>query len=185
MRDVMGMGTAAAPTRIFFDTEFTQFRDGELLSIAFLADDDRSLVVEIHDSARHQRASDFCHRVVLPQFGAVPARAVADDAAAGLAIAEWLTPFPEALSLCYDYKLDWRYLEAVLRAAGQWDRLAPRFQAFNVADVAYSDACLQAQDAYFARQTWPARHHPLVDAFALRERWRAHERAVQAFQTPP
>lgn len=164
--------------RIFFDTEFTQFRDGELLSVGLVSDDDLWLVVEVHDSARHLRASDFCRSEVLPQFGATAARVVANDSAAGLAIAEWLSQFGVPLDMCYDYKLDWRFLEHSLRAAGEWCQLEPHLNAINVAHVATSERCLTAQEAYFAGKLGPGRHHPLVDALALRERWREHEREV-------
>jgi hypothetical protein len=164
--------------RIYLDTEFTQFRDGELLSIALVADDDTFLVVEIHDAARHRRASEFCQSVVLAQFGATQATAVTDDAAAGRAIAEWLEQFPRPLQIVYDYKLDLRFFEAALRAASQWERLAPHATATNAAHVATSVGCLQAHDAYFEGKTWPGRHHPLIDALALRERWREHEREL-------
>jgi hypothetical protein len=76
--------------RIFFDTEFTQFRDGELLSLGFVSDDDRQLIVEVHDSARHRRASEFCQAVVIPQFGTLKAHVVNSDAEAGAVIADWL-----------------------------------------------------------------------------------------------
>jgi len=162
--------------RIFFDTEFTQFRDGELLSIGFVSDVDNELVVEIHDPALYSRASDFCRTTVISQFGAVSACAVSTEAQAGTVIANWLEGFALPLTLCYDYKLDWHFLERALRAAGAWSRLATAISGFNVADVANHDSCLLAQEAYFHGKRDPGRHHPLVDALAMRERWRAYER---------
>ena len=35
-----------------------------------------------------------------------------------------------------------------------------------------------AQEAHFAGSSWPGRHHALVDAYALRERWREYQRLV-------
>jgi hypothetical protein len=162
--------------RIFFDTEFTQFRDGELLSIGFVTENDEELVVEIHDQARHSRASDFCQQVVIPQFGTTHAHVVRDDPQAGNVVAQWLGKFSTPTILCYDFKLDWYFLEAALRAAGKWEQVAARTSAFNVADVANYDTCLQAQEEYFQTALVPGRHHPLVDAKALRERWREYER---------
>lgn len=169
--------------RIYFDTEFTQFRDGELLSIGFVTEDDEELVVEIHDSDRHSRASDFCKTVVIPQFGAVKAYAVSADAEAGRIIASWLSRFPTPTILCYDFKLDWRFLEAALRSAGMWELVSACITACNVADVANFDSCLQAQEEYFLRATSPGRHHPLIDAMALRERWREYERLERSNNT--
>jgi hypothetical protein len=166
--------------RIFFDTEFTQFRHGELLSIGFVSEDDQELVIEVHDHARHARASDFCRNVVIPQFGAVKAMAVATDREVGTAIADWLSTFSSPVTLCYDYKLDWHFLENALRCAGVWSRVSSGLSSFNVADVANHDACLQAQEDYFLGRASPGRHHPLVDALALRARWREHLRLQQA-----
>lgn len=170
-----GTGTVSGVS-IFFDTEFTQFREGELLSVGLVTDADDELVVEIHDAGRFVRANDFCRDVVIPQFGSTPAHRVRTDAELGAVVASWLMRLEGPLTLLYDYKLDWRFLEAALASGALWPELAPRVGVLNVADVASSEACLAAQDAYFASQSWPGRHHPLVDAKALRERWRAYLR---------
>ncbi|MCP5270125.1 MAG: hypothetical protein H6932_02730 [Burkholderiaceae bacterium] len=159
---------------IFFDTEFTQFREGELLSIGFVSDEDHELVVEVHDPGRHRRASEFCQAVVIPQFGSLPAIKVGSDREAGCVVAEWLSQFQEPLTLAYDFKLDWAFLEQVLVASGHWSRIRAAVVPFNVADVANYDGCLAAQENYFAGHTIPGRHHPLIDARALRARWRTY-----------
>lgn len=164
--------------RIFFDTEFTQFRDGELLSVGLVAEDEHSLVVEIVDRALHARASDFCQQHVLPQFGLLPAVAVRSPAEAGAALARWLQARGPVLQMGFDYKLDWRFLADCLQQAGHADLLQSRLQPFNVADVANAAACLQAQEAYFQTRSRPGRHHALVDALALRARWQAYQQLV-------
>jgi hypothetical protein len=169
---------------IFFDTEFTQFRDGRLLSIGLVADDDRQHYVEILDPVRHAAASDFCKTDVLNQFGLYPGCGVATDAEAGARIAAWLASFDAPLVLCYDYKLDWRFLEASLCAAGAWPSIGPRLTALNVADVAHDPSCLAARDAYFNTHTQPGRHHALLDALALRARWRQYLQLVDDAQLP-
>jgi hypothetical protein len=159
---------------IYFDTEFTQFRDGELLSIGLVTDEDQELVVEVHDKGRLARASAFCHSTVIPQFGCTPAMTVTSDAEVGRIVAHWLAQFDAPHTMLYDYKLDWSHLEHVLRAAGEWSRLGPSLRPFNVADVANDDRCLAAQDSYFEGLAMPGRHHPLVDARAMRLRWLTH-----------
>ena len=166
--------------KIFFDTEFTQFRDGELLSVGLVTDGDEELVVEIHDAGRFARASEFCRDVVIPQFGSTGSRRVRSDAELGALVASWLLRFEGPLKLYYDYKLDWCFLEAALVSSAMWAELAPRISAVNVAHVANSEECLAAQDGYFESQSGPGRHHALVDAKALRERWRAHLRAERS-----
>lgn len=76
--------------RIFLDTEFTQFRDGQLLSIALVTDEGHEFYVEVADLTRHAQASDFFKDVVIPQFGLVPGAAVRDDTAVGARVANWL-----------------------------------------------------------------------------------------------
>lgn len=156
---------------IYFDTEFTQFRDGELLSIGLVTDDDQSLVIEVVEPGRIGRASDFCQAFVIPQFGCVPASRATTDAEVGQLVAGWLKQFDVPLTLLFDYKLDWHFLEATLRASGQWHQVAGSVNPFNAADVANYDGCLTAQEEYFAGKSNPGRHHPLVDARALRARW--------------
>ncbi|HKX94497.1 MAG TPA: hypothetical protein VJM48_07315 [Methylibium sp.] len=162
--------------RFYFDTEFTQFRDGELLSIALVTDEDHELVVEVHDRGRLARASEFCRSTVIPQFGCTPAWTATTDAEVGKIVAHWLAQFEAPHTMLYDYKLDWRHLEHLLRAAGEWSRLGSTLKPFNVADVANDDRCLAAQDAYFQGLAMPGRHHPLVDARAMRARWQTYLR---------
>jgi len=162
---------------IFFDTEFTLFRDGQLLSVGLVSDADDELVVEIHDPVRHAMASKFCQGFVIAQFGAVPARQVWTDFDLGRVVAAWLGQFEPPLTFYYDYELDRHFLREALGGAEDWRILEPQVSWINVADVATRFECLAAQDHYFEGKGFPGRHHPLVDAKAMRERWRTHARA--------
>ena len=160
--------------RIFLDTEFTQFRDGQLLSLGLVTDDGRELYVEISDPVRHARASNFCKGEVISQFGLVPGSAVRDDAAVGVRVAKWLDSLESPLAIAYDYKLDWRFFEGALRAAEQWHALAPKLRAEDVAGVAAPGTPGEAaQNAVFDGGNLPGRHHALIDARALRAAWLA------------
>ena len=160
--------------RVFLDTEFTQFRDGQLLSLGLVADDGHELYVEVDDSIRHAHASDFCKTEVLSQFGLVPGSAVRDDTAVGARVAGWLASFESPLAICHDYKLDWRFFEGALRAAGRWQALAPKLRAEDVAGVAAPGTPGEAaQNAVFDAGNSLRRHHALVDARALRAAWLA------------
>jgi hypothetical protein len=160
--------------RIFLDTEFTHFRDGQLLSLGLVTDDGHECYVEVADSIRHSQASDFCRDVVIRQFGLVPGAAVRDDATAGARVAEWLETFGQPITISYDYKLDWRFLESALRAAGKWEGLASRLRPDDVAGVAAPGTPGEAaQNAVFETSRWPSRHHALVDARALCAAWLA------------
>ncbi|MFO1395032.1 MAG: hypothetical protein U1F09_14835 [Steroidobacteraceae bacterium] len=166
--------------RVFFDTEFTQFRDGQLLSAGFVADDGRTLYVEVDAPERRAAASDFCQLHVLSQFGLVPGSAVGSDADAGRRIADWLLGFDTSLDLYHDFKLDWMHVQQAVTAAGRWTAVEPRVRACNVAADVDQPAALDAQEAYFAARSRPGRHHALVDTHALRVRWRAAERLAAA-----
>ncbi len=160
--------------RIFLDTEFTQFRDGRLLSLGLVADDGHEFYVEIADPARHAEASEFCKDVVIRQFGLATGAAVRDDAAAGARLAAWLAAFEPPIAIAYDYKLDWRFFEGALRAAGQWQALASTLRAEDVAGIAAPGTPGEAaQNAVFEASSSPCRHHALVDARALRAAWLA------------
>lgn len=166
--------------RIYFDTEFTQFRDGQLLSVGFVADDDQFFYVEIDEPGRKKAASEFCHQHVLSQFGLCTNAAVATDAAAGQRVTDWLLSFGKRLTLSYDYKLDWYFLEAVVRAAGSWGTIQPLIEAHDIASDASQESALAAQESYFQGRGRPGRHHALVDAYALRERWREYQRLLSS-----
>ena len=158
--------------RIFLDTEFTQFRDGQLLSLGLVTDDGDELYVEVADLTRQAQASDFCKDVVITQFGLVPGAAVRDDAAVGARVANWLGSFEHPVAISYDHKLDWRFFESSLRAAGQWQALASKLRAEDVAGVAAPGTPGEAaQNAVFDASNSPSRHHALVDARALRAAW--------------
>ena len=160
--------------RVFLDAEFTQFLDGELLALGLVSEDGRECYAEIADPARHARASDFCVDVVIPQFGLVDGAAVADDAAAGARVAAWLDTLDGLVLVSHDYGLDWDFLESALRAAGQWARLQSRLVADDIAGIAAPGTPGEAaMIAAFDAATWPARHHALVDARALRAAWLA------------
>jgi len=159
---------------VYFDTEFTQFRDARLLSIGFVSDDDRELCIEVHDHQRWREANDFCKSAVIAQFGSIPALRVSTDREVGNLVADWFSTLSEDLTLAYDYKTDWRLLESCLLASGHWPALSASVRAMNVADYANSDACLAAQESYFEGLSLPGRHHALVDARALRARWQKY-----------
>jgi hypothetical protein len=160
--------------RMFLDTEFTQFRDGQLLSLGFVSEGGHELYVEIADPIRNAQASAFCKSEVISQFGLVPGSAVCDDAIAGARVAKWLASFKYPLTISYDYKLDWRFFEGALRAAGHWRALASKLRAEDVAGVAAPGSPGEAaQNAVFESCSLPRRHHALVDARALRAAWLA------------
>jgi hypothetical protein len=96
--------------RLYLDTEFTDFVDCDLISIALVADDGREFYGERldYDDAS---CSAFVREAVLPQLGQYPGRVFTRE---GLrtALLAWLDQFagePEYV-LCFDYGGDWDLL---------------------------------------------------------------------------
>lgn len=172
---------------VFFDTEFTQFRDSELLSIGLVTEDDKQFYLEVMDKRRHARSSEFCQAIVLSQFGAIAGAAANTDREVGNRLADWLLELPApGFVLVSDYSGDRLHFENVLRIAGRREQVLARMQHLDVADIEPLEGHdgARIQDEFFERLDRPLpelmRHHALLDAYALRERWRAALRASSA-----
>lgn len=101
-------------TRYFIDTEFTDFTDSRLISIAIVSEDGREFYGECSDF-EEPRCNDFVRAVVLPQLGQFPGRSMPfaelrDELLAWL-LAVQLKPKPV---LCYDSDCDYGLLVHLL-----------------------------------------------------------------------
>lgn len=141
-------------TRVFVDTEFTDFVGRDLISIAFVCADGREFYGERSDY--DQRAcSDFVIREVLPQLGQDP-RTILTREALAMSVAQWLKSFSGDTNprLCFDYAGDW---ELLLELVGE----VPSFWEAEKVTQQISD---ELTNAYYARHG--GRHHALYDARA-------------------
>jgi hypothetical protein len=95
--------------RIFIDTEFTDFVDMDLISIALVADDGRQFYGERSDF-NFKHCNEFVQTTVLPQLGNIPG-CVYSSRELTSALRQWLAQF-ETLDpvLCFDYSGDWALL---------------------------------------------------------------------------
>jgi len=100
--------------RIFVDTEFTDFIDCDLISIALVADDGREFYAERTDFDRHACAA-FVREAVLPQLGQYPER-MFSRASLHAALHEWLAQFGGG-TFCMDFHGDWDLLVDILDGA--------------------------------------------------------------------
>ncbi|WP_230942251.1 hypothetical protein [Burkholderia stagnalis] len=100
--------------RIFVDTEFTDFIDCNLISVALVADDGREFYAECNDFDR-RACNAFVHEAVLPQLGQYPDR-VFSRRNFQLALHEWLRPFKSGI-FCMDYAGDWDLLVDIAQRA--------------------------------------------------------------------
>ena len=138
--------------RIYIDTEFTDFIDCDLISIALVAEDGRQFYGERSDFDR-AACSPFVREAVLPQLGQ-DANRIFTRAGLHAAVHEWLEQF-EGGVFCMDYAGDWDLLVDLL------DEVPPGWEAALVWDQA-DQARLED---YFAEHG--GRHHALADARAL------------------
>jgi len=100
---------------IFVDTEFTDFVDLGLISIALVANTDppQEYYVEITDFDR-TKCNDFVVANVLPNLNKAPGRAMLYDAARD-ELREWLEQFRDANAvICYDFVGDYVLLQELL-----------------------------------------------------------------------
>ncbi|SDC19480.1 protein of unknown function [Cupriavidus sp. YR651] len=93
-------------TRYFIDTEFTDFLDCQLISVAIAGEDGREFYGECSDFER-SACSEFVRAAVLPQLGRFPSRSMP---AAQLRdeLRAWLldVPVKPKRVLCFDYQGD-------------------------------------------------------------------------------
>jgi hypothetical protein len=140
--------------RLYVDTEFTDFLDCDLISVALVADDGREFYGERSDFDR-QICSEFVRAAVLSQLGQFPYRVFTREALRA-ELLTWLDQFagePERL-LCVDYAGDW---ELLLDLVGE---VPAGWQAIQI--YAQPDRL----EAYYREHG--GRHHALFDARANR-----------------
>jgi hypothetical protein len=159
--------------RVFFDTEFSRFRDGRLLSVGLVADDDRECYVELPGDGVHRDVSDFVRAHVLPQFGLVPDSEAGTLAGLGERVMRFLQALRQPLQLCFDYKLDRRFLEEALHFTRGWRALQASAPFVDVAGEANGEGSRLAMAASYVCSTPLKEHHALADARALRAGWLA------------
>lgn len=93
---------------IFIDTEFTDFVQIDLISIAMVAEDGREFYAERTDY-RHEDCNEFVRVAVLPMLGRVPGASCTRDQLT-FRLRAWFDALPEPATLVFDYFSDWELL---------------------------------------------------------------------------
>jgi hypothetical protein len=146
--------------RIFFDTEFTDFVDRDLISIGLVVEDGREFYAERNDIDL-PKCSLFVRSIVLPQLGKIPAF-IGTTAEICTALKKWLSTIDEAMEMCADHVFDWEVL-GVLLGTSQSQELSSNLTWRNIRGQV-SDIDLAA---YRATHNC-GEHHALHDARALK-----------------
>jgi hypothetical protein len=156
---------------VFVDTEFTDFIQIDLISIALVAEDGREFYAERTDY-RHEDCNDFVRAAVVPMLGRVADAACTRSELANR-LRAWFEALPEPATLVYDYSTD-RDLLVDAYLGDEFD-LPPANVGDNLllgeveSDLVYQHALNRAYVP-----GWP-RHHALADARAMRAGYRAWE----------
>lgn len=163
----------------FLDTEFTDVRQPELLSLGLVSLDglehycELDLATEI-GQARKESSSDFVRNDgVLEMWGLVPDSAC-DYLEMGRRIADWLLKLAAEtgtrVEVCFDYATDWELMENAIRDAGLWDRVEGIVLPTNASFVTGTiDGEFAAEECFRSlANRGLRRHHALADALALR-----------------
>ena len=160
---------------IFIDTEFTDFVQIDLISIALVADDGREFYAERTDY-RHEDCSDFVRAAVVPMLGRI-----ASSACTRIELAKrlraWFEALAEPATLVFDCSTD-RDLLVDVYLGDEFDApLANVGDQLLLGEVGI-DPVYQAalNQAHVPRLP---RHQALADARAMRAGYRAWAEAIK------
>ena len=102
-------------TLLFLDTEFTDFPESEcdLIAIGLVAEDGREFYAELTDY-RQEACSGFVREIVLPLLKQHKNRVEGTQWEVARALNEWLQPYEQECTVCFDYSTDWYLMQKVL-----------------------------------------------------------------------
>jgi hypothetical protein len=147
------------PTKVFLDTEFTDFVDPHLISIGMAAESGEEFYAEVPYS--EAGCSAFVREVVLPLLGRLPDAACSPDDL-GTKIVAWLETIDEEVEICVDYQTDWDLFVHALDY-----RVPPWCRQRMVAPDINESLCHE-----FHEKNKLPEHHALYDALANRYAFR-------------
>ena len=147
---------------IFLDTEFTDFPETEcdLIAIGLVAEDGREFYAELTDY-RQEACSGFVREIVLPLLKQHPTRVEGTQWQVARALNEWLQPYEQECTICFDYSTDWYLMAKMLLLLPDEDR-----PMFLTTKNIWGDLDQQAIDYYWAEVDafGHKQHHALYDA---------------------
>lgn len=163
---------------LFLDTEFTDFKHMDLISIGFVSEDGaHEFYREVHHIPDYR--SDFVNQVVMPLLDN---SAKSHDLVA-YELKEWIDELPGSeVTVVVDYVGDWQLMNKLFAKAAPskyvyCKLLNPAFlhmlhsRGIHMQDATARGfaALMQGMQDYY--QTDPRQHHALVDARANRQGW--------------
>ena len=156
---------------LFLDTEFTDFQQGELISIALVALDERySIYLEVTDFD-YELCSDFVRSNVWAHLGLFPQARVKREQLP-VRLREWCLSVPGEAILASDSQRD---VDLLLRALGSNPGLDV-IGRLDLRPILNNPQCRAAMRRFHA--AGKPQHHALYDAQALRAGWLAAQDCV-------
>lgn len=151
----------AAKTRIYFDTEFTQFDDSRLISIGCKSQCGAEFYVELTDTYQLADCSDFVIETVLPRLTRQSAML---EAQASSAMTQWIESIKgQTILVCDAPAWDWALVTDLLRIAG-WPRNLDR--NFDRPDNCGFGRYGRREAEYWVKHS-EGMHNALIDARAM------------------
>ena len=149
---------------VMLDTEFTDFPESEcdLIAIGLVAEDGREFYAELTDY-RQEACSGFVKEVVLPLLRQHKTRIEGTQWEVARALNEWLQPYEQDCTICFDYSTDWYLMQKVLLMLPDED-----LPDFLTTKNIWGDLDQQALDWFWAEKDtvgWKP-HMALYDAHA-------------------
>lgn len=167
---------------VFLDTEFTDLKNPQLLSVGMVSLDDRKelFYVELDLESdfgknRVQASSIFVRETVLPQWGRVHG-AIGTELEMGRKAGEWLISLAKGgvkVGVAFDYRTDFELLEGVIRASGIWEQVDEVIEPMFIDPMTANIDGETVLENCFSTMCGLEPHHALADAIALRECYKA------------
>jgi len=158
---------------VFVDTEFTDFIQIDLISIALVCDDGREFYAERNDY-RSEDCSDFVRAAVVPMLGRVAGAACTRTELTGR-LRAWFEALREPATLVYDYSTD-RDLLVDAFLGDEFDAPPANVgSSLMLGEVEIDPVYQHALNRAYV-PGWP-RHHALADARAMRTGYQAWQTA--------
>lgn len=155
---------------VFLDTEFTDFRDCELISIGLVSEDGAYQFYAERSDFLLARCSDWTLQNVLPMLASTPVSRINRNEL-NQALLAWFASLPEPAVILHDHGTDWCLLAEALLNYGERCMPPQLASTQNIAALKKDAAFASTMQRYF--DGGRPRHHALTEAQALRAGWLA------------
>ncbi len=151
---------------LFFDTEFTDFLDIELISIGLVSEDGHHIFYAERSDYRAVACSEFVRQAVVPLLGKWPDRIFTREALSR-DLYSWLASLHGRVILACDSAHDRDLLLDALEGELPTNVLA---RPLSLASY-HTDPVFNAAESKYFQDNGVTRHHALHDALGLRAGW--------------